>query len=201
MATAAFGRIICLELRPDLLRQLQAVGFILGGRAELAHEVAPHLRACLNVHQQPRKKRRRHMAVGTGRPNAELIRIMSALRQFLEGDVHLVTRRAEGHGFGQFQSADETAGNGDADEEGNEAPGRYAEQEPALRAPPQPGTYTCARRRRGIHFEPVDEPITILRVKPASRILARRLASEKNTTRSAASFSVRFRTEITEALG
>ena len=86
------------------------------------------------------------MAVAAACLYAELIGVMHALREFLEGGVHLVAGGAELVGLRHFKAADEAARKRDADNECDQPPGRYTEQKPALRTPPQPGRKPSPRR-------------------------------------------------------
>jgi len=136
MTTAAFGGIIRLQFRPYFLRQLEAMSFILRRCIELPDRVSPHLGVRLNVPHQARHKCRRHVTIAAARLNTKRIRGMHAMRVFLEWSVHFVAGGAELVGFGIFQPGDEAPREAYAYDEGKQPTGRYAEQEPALRAPP-----------------------------------------------------------------
>src|SRR6202034_444813 len=144
------------------LRQLQAVRLVFGGRVQFAPHVTPHFGVRLNVAPQARQERRRHMAIPAARLNAEYIGVMHALRELLEGLLHLVAGGAEPIGFSQFQGAKEAARKADADDKSNQPSGRNPKQEPALRPPPQPGGKTAVHRLRRIQFEPLDAAMSNL---------------------------------------
>lgn len=69
----------------------------------------------------------RHVAVGAARANAELIRVMHAMRQFLEWRIHFVAGSAERVRRGIFQGAEKAAGEAYTDEECEQPTGRYSE--------------------------------------------------------------------------
>lgn len=126
MAAATLGGVVRFQLLPNFLCERQAMTFVLGGRVEFAPKVSPHLSARLNMPYQARHELRWYMAVRTRGANAELIRVMRALRQFLEGRVHFMARSAKRDGFRVLKTANEAAGKSDADDEGQEAAGWYS---------------------------------------------------------------------------
>ena len=73
MTAAAFGRVVRFQLLPNLLRELQAMTFILRRRVEFAQHMNPHFGVRLYVPRQPRYECRRYMAISAARLNAELI--------------------------------------------------------------------------------------------------------------------------------
>jgi len=155
VAAAAFGGIVRLQLLPDLLRELQAMRFVLRRSIELATHVAPHFGVGLNVPPQPWDEFWRHVTVAATRLDAELIGVMHAAAEFLERLPHLVAGGAKRIGFREFQAADEAARKAYSNDEGKQPARGNTEQEPALRAVPEPRRKTSARRLRlrRIHFE------------------------------------------------
>jgi hypothetical protein len=103
---------------------------------------------------------------------------MRAARKFLKRRAHLVAGRTELIGFRKLQTTDKASREGYADYEGEEAADRYAEQEPTLRAPPEPRTYTPACRG-GVHFEPLDAVM----INPSSPPVGAISRSIENPTR------------------
>ncbi len=114
---------------------------------EFAPQVSPYLRARLDMPYQTRHELGWDMAVGATRANTELIRVMHALRQFLEGRVHFMAGSTKRDGFSVLQSADETAGKSDSHDEGNEPTGRDSEEKPALGEAPEPRREALGRGR------------------------------------------------------
>jgi hypothetical protein len=68
------------------------------------------------------------MAVGAGRTNPDLIRVMHGVREFLRGRIHFVTRRAAKCFSGcVLQAPEESAGQAHADNDSKQAAGGDAE--------------------------------------------------------------------------
>ena len=153
MTAAALGRIVRLELSPDFLSELRAMRLIFRRRIELAPDVAPHLGVRLDVAPQAGEEFRRHVAVAAACLDAEGIGIVHAPRELLVWGAHLVTRGAKLVGLCKFEAAQKTAREHDARDERDQPSGRYAEQEPTLRATPQPGPNPATRRLWRIHVE------------------------------------------------
>jgi len=161
MTAAALGGVVRLQFRPDFLRQLQAMSFILRRRIELPGHVSPNLGVRLDVPHEPRQECRRHVTVAAAGLNTERIRVMRAMRIFLERCVHFVAGGAEFVGFGIFQTGDEATRETYSDQEGEQSTGGYAEQEPALRPPPEPLPEPPMRRLRGVQHVPRIQPCAI----------------------------------------
>ena len=78
VTAATLGRIVALELGPDLLRKLEAVSFEAGGRRELAREMTPHLGARFNVAHEARKEGRGNVTVAAAGLDPQGIGVMNA---------------------------------------------------------------------------------------------------------------------------
>ena len=66
------------------------------------------------------------MAVGASGANAELVRVMRAVCQFLKWRIHLVARRAELFGRSELHCTKETAGESNACKECEKPPDGYS---------------------------------------------------------------------------
>lgn len=197
MTAAALGGVVRFQFRPDFLRELQAVTFILCGRVELTGHVTPDLGGGLNMPHQARQECRRHVAVAAACPNTELIRIMNATRVFLERRVHFVAGGAERIGFRIFEAGKEAAREANSDDESEQTADRYSEQEPALRAPPEPRGKPPVRRLRRIHCEPSMRPCSLLRYQTSlGQIIYSDPLGARENTRFRMSVSVRWRTNL-----
>src|SRR5208282_632460 len=165
MTAATLGGVVGFQLLPYFLRELQPQRLILCGGIEFAPQVTPHLGRGLDVRPQAWKECGWYVAVAAARLNAEYIGGVHAARQLLIGLLHFVAGSTERIGFGHFQATEKTARKTDAEDEAQHPAGRYAEQEPTLRAPPQPSRNSPVSWRRHIHPKLVDTAMTTLHPK------------------------------------
>lgn len=97
MTAAALCGIIRFQILPDVLRHLESMSVVFGGRVEFRLQMTPRIPSPrFNVAHEGRHERGWNMAVGARCLNAEHIGVMLAMPVFLEWRVHLVARCAEG---------------------------------------------------------------------------------------------------------
>ena len=121
VAVAALERVVGLEPRPFVLRELEPVVEELLARVDRAEDLAPDLLGGLHLAGDLVGPVVRHVAVGTGRAHPRAVGVVDRRLHLLEDVVaHLVAAGAEGLGVGQLERGVEAAPEDDAHHEAAE---------------------------------------------------------------------------------
>src|SRR5690606_13630331 len=140
VAIAAFERVVRLQPRPLVLRELEAMREKLLARVDAPEDLAPHLFRRLHLASDLVRPFVRHVTIGTGRAHAGAVAVVDRCPELGERVVaHLVAAHAKLFRVCRFQCGIETAPEQDPADEAAEreepdpqAPARRAERTPPL---------------------------------------------------------------------
>src|SRR6185436_15753318 len=133
VAVAALERVVGLEARPFVARELQPLALELLGRVDGAEDLAPDFLRGLDLARHLHRPFVRHVAVGALRAYARAVGEVDGVLELRERVVaHLVAAGAEGLGIGEFHGGVEAAPEDDAADE----PAHREEAQAEVRARP-----------------------------------------------------------------